>query len=552
MLRKELVERAGRRRTYVVRVLYALFFCVAFLYAYAELQRGPRAQVTMGVRVDLMHSVHGLQVLGKGGGLFVRMVHFQVIGLLIFLPAMLGGTITEEKERGTLPLLMLTDISPAEGVLQKWLAGIIPMVALLLLTLPLGGFAYLIGGLAISEIVHGVGLLFLLAGVLGALAILCSSYAGSTMSAIIATYVLFGLIYLSVLPPLLEVSEVRRLLGNDSAFVSLAKVSGALTVASLLAAILFLHRRAHIQPKDRLRQLFRALDQLFQGWNRRLGNIQVIQDRRTLPESDAILWRETHRRQLGKVHYQVRYMAVAIAIAVYLGVGNVESIGLTMLTAWSLALLIVSAHASNMIVSERLSQTLEVLLTTPLSGARIVREKARALRPLCLVVAAPILALTGIVFLSDAMFIGGLSRGDRHLPRPILFALHEVLHLIVFLPLAVAIGILFGLGARTRLSAVMRALLVLVLWSALPWLARWWWMGRPYNRWNVTDIPLSDILFHLSPMAFLTVHHRAPYYHYDHLALYFGALVGYAVLTMLFLALAYRLADRKLGRPSSR
>ena len=36
MLRKELVERAARRRTYVVRVLYAVGFLITFTLAYQQ------------------------------------------------------------------------------------------------------------------------------------------------------------------------------------------------------------------------------------------------------------------------------------------------------------------------------------------------------------------------------------------------------------------------------------------------------------------------------------------------------------------------------------
>ena len=57
------------------------------------------------------------------------------------------------------------------------------------------------------------------------------------------------------------------------------------------------------------------------------------------------------------------------------------------------AVLIISVNAANAFVSERVQQTLDLLLTTPMSARQIVEEKARAMRRFLYVAAAPLMTL---------------------------------------------------------------------------------------------------------------------------------------------------------------
>ena len=101
LLTKELTELASRRRTYIIRVLYAFLlfgFSLAYLY---------------GVFQDTQGDV--LRVLGRGHELFTAIVTFQLAGIAIFLPAMMSGAIAIEKERDTLSLLLLTDLRPRKS-----------------------------------------------------------------------------------------------------------------------------------------------------------------------------------------------------------------------------------------------------------------------------------------------------------------------------------------------------------------------------------------------------------------------------------------------------
>jgi ABC-type transport system involved in multi-copper enzyme maturation permease subunit len=363
------------------------------------------------------------------------------------------GLITDEKERGTLSLMLLTDISPLEAVLQKYFAGLIPMFTLLMLTLPVGGFAYMLGGLTVSMVVYGTSVLLITAATVGAIALACSSYARTTIGSFMGTYGILGILFL--LPRKLP----REMDVND--LIGFLCLFGVIAAGALVVACITYKSRAHIGTSTLLRRMFQKLDRGFHRLNNRIGGIQVVRDHGTLPDAHPILWREKHRRQLGKVQYRIRYLVVleiAAFMAPTLGVGNLSY---AFYVGWGFAALVLTVQASNSIVSERLSQTLEVLLTTPLSGASIVREKAHALAPLAAIMVVPIMTLAMIEAFSVWAMVGAPVEFLR-------FILGELLHLILFLTLFVMIGIAVGLDARSRLTAMMKLIGVLVILMALP------------------------------------------------------------------------------------
>ena len=114
LLEKELTEEAARRRTYSMRVVYGvLLFLIVGV---------GESQFFNGAPED------PLRVLGEGDQLFRTLIETQFAGIFLFLPALMCGRITHEKERDSLALLLLTDLRPWQIVLQKYLAGLVPMI----------------------------------------------------------------------------------------------------------------------------------------------------------------------------------------------------------------------------------------------------------------------------------------------------------------------------------------------------------------------------------------------------------------------------------------
>ncbi len=192
LLAKELTEAAARRRTYVLRVVYGVaLFAVFAAMAPRWLWRG---------------TYDPLSVMGAGRGMFENILLLQFIGIALFLPAMMCGRIAEEKERDSLVLLFLTDLRPWSIVLQKYLGGLVPMLSFLLLAMPLAAIAYAFGGVTTDTLATGLYALLLDCLQIGALALMCSAWCRTTVSALLSTHLLAVVFYLG---PILRLALFR-------------------------------------------------------------------------------------------------------------------------------------------------------------------------------------------------------------------------------------------------------------------------------------------------------------------------------------------------------
>src|SRR5262245_15514152 len=157
LLARELTEQAARKRTYVIRVLYACLLFVAGCLLFADALRAARASP--------------FAALGRGKEMFEFLMGLQFAGVYLFMPALTCGVLTQEKERNSLMLLFLTKLGPWTIVLEKLLGRLIPMVCFLLLSLPLLAFAYSLGGISTETLWSGVWMLGVVTIQMGSLAL---------------------------------------------------------------------------------------------------------------------------------------------------------------------------------------------------------------------------------------------------------------------------------------------------------------------------------------------------------------------------------------------
>ncbi len=485
LLAKELLETAARRRTYVMRVLYALALYAVFVLLM------PRNTLRGLNRTTI-------DMLGSGRQMFETLVALQYFGLALFLPALMCGRITQEKERDSLVLLFLTELRPWSIVLQKYLGGLVLMLSFFLLGLPLAGVAYAFGGLESHRAMVELLGLFLMCLQVGALALFCSAWCRSTVGSFIMTYLLGVVFYagpplswllltvfcpslsswssdrfvfLLVPPAVIEMNLIYRPVSAADGMLWLAP-SVASIFFFLILARGFLVRRALTPSVNFLRPLFQRIDRTMKRLNRATGGVVLWRDSTNLPGDEPIFWRETHQRVLGKPHYLMRLLFVVETPLVLLCTGCaffqtsyreelvVLSVIIGVLSA--LAALLVSVHAANTIVSERVGQTLEVLLTTPLSAREIVRQKERALRRLQFVVAIPLLTVFAIEAYAEAGSSGSIRNGG-----PIVYFLCSALMVVIYLPMITWLSLWISLRVRTRFQAIIGAVGLLTLWTAL-------------------------------------------------------------------------------------
>ncbi len=570
LLGKELTEQAAQRRTYLVRVGYALaLFGVACLILYEWIGRSRQ---------------NPFLLLGHGRDLFETLVFLQFAGIFLFLPAMMAGVITAEKERDTLSLLFLTDMRPGEILLQKYFGRLIPMFALLLLGMPLLAVAYSLGGISPDYLFAGVYLLALTALQIGAFALMISTLCGTTVTANLVTYLGGAAFYLFIPVCLVVIDEVifsrsiTRYLydqfgATNSDRVVFVVVAPALfdtfksarvkdvllwsipmvvsTVLFLVIARLALVQRAFARPRSSMLAAFRKMDEFYKRLNKGLPS--YFSDEISLPRDEPIAWREVTKKPLGTVRYMFRILISLEIIVLFflLGLsgsrtwsGQSGMFTLTAVPLWLIALLALTVKSVSLIASERISQTLEVLVTTPLTGRAIISQKLRGIWRLLIAFAVPLLTVIATEWWWESKFD----------PRATKIAIAQMFSVAVFLPFFCLLSLWIGLRAFGRHRAVFGALLIVTLWNVLPillgtlgemlWCA---FKGVEYvfNRFGVWEACAG-----FSPMVLVVWLEQAegwaaavggkPWIA--------GSLVTHATLICLFLWRCLRHADRFLGR----
>ena len=492
LLTKELVEMAARKRTYVLRVVYAvLLFLVFGAMLYAMLDQAGASPMS---------------VLGQGRQLFAMLIVLQFVGIYLFLPAMMCSAITAEKERDAMQLLLITDLRPWEILFSKFIGRLTPMLTFLMLSLPLLAIVYAFGGLSQGLIAAAVVALAATIFQVGAFCLMVSSWARTTVAAFIGCYIgLAAFYFLPVIAmAILDTTHTVRIDGQIAfllvPFVEFGMVwdrwswgggtPSILEMAlymtpTLLSGIVFLIvarvvlvRRALLTPTSFLRGLFKVFDKFFNNANAMTGGVVLVKERSELPGDKPVKWLEIHQRALGQFRYLMRIfvlleapVAIFVTIIVSLEVHgtNAEALSVVYFLIWPIAALLVAVQAAGSFSAERRRQTLDVLLTTPMTGREIVKEKFSALLRLMWVVALPLLTVIAV----EAWWEFGWNErygniSTRAWSETSFYLIGSLLCVVIYLPMVAWLSILISLIVRHPNRAMLTAVGVLVIWCAAP------------------------------------------------------------------------------------
>ncbi len=122
-----------------------------------------------------------------------RCAWVQLIAVAVLAPALAAPAFAEERQRGTLDLLLMTGLRPGAIVRGKLLARVAQLLGVLLVGVPVGAVMLLLGGV---DWRYPVGAFVISAGLaasLAALGLVCSARAKSVPAAAAATYGLAAL-----------------------------------------------------------------------------------------------------------------------------------------------------------------------------------------------------------------------------------------------------------------------------------------------------------------------------------------------------------------------
>ena len=559
ILNKELIEQAARPRTYALRVAYAtLLFGVFIAFAY-----------NMTLRFDL-----GDSVAGSGRMMFHVLVSTQFLGIVLFLPAVMSGALTEEKERRTLELLLLTRLRPRHILWEKFVGRLVPVLMFLFLSTPLLAVCYAFGGLAGDDLLVGAYVLLLTCLQVGALALMCSAFCRTSLSAFFSSYALLAVLYL-LIPladiraddapsrPALILSPHLLLDAGDEGGFGLAigrsyEILGSVFVL-LAMARLFLVRRAFLAPRRLLVAFFRRLDGFIErhglAFPRRRRH-RLLRPREDLPDRQPIAWREVAKRPLVKPSH-LAYMLVLLEAPVLLilavhafspALSQAEGPFLALLgVLWVLAAAGVLGMSVNAISAERSAQTLEALLTTPIAGRDIVRQKLRGIRRMIFVFLAPFTTL----FLVQIWWASTRFRAWRMGPgvQQLCYVALACLSVALFLWLFTWFAMWVGLRTRSRPRAIVASVVALLVWGAAPILAfvalQLGSFGVYYTSAWLALLPLASPVACIGALEL----YPGPYWEVNEgIGLLIVAMVFHGGLLFLFRGLCLRRADRYLGR----
>ena len=448
LLVKELTELANQKRTYVIRFLYAaVLFAGGLLTIQSRLGGGGGFQI------------------GIGGDIFRDLVEMQFWLVLLFLPSTASGAMTIEKERDSLALLLLTTMPSVSIVFQKFLSRLMPMVSFLLLAFPLLAVAYSYGGVATEELLAAIVLLLIFAAEVCAVCMMCSAYCRTTAEALVSSYAVLILLYL--VPPVWPPHVFDGVIRNSEWVYSITtggSVSATIVMVICLAmACHFLQSRAFVPPRNVLLQAFQWLDGVYNDWNALTGGVVLVNDGDSLPETDPVAWRETAKKSLGTFRYLFRVCTVLVVPILFTGasinismVRSQSSMSTLLYILWCVSIAMICVHASGVITAERSRQTLDVLLTTTLTGADLLEQKMAGVQRLLYVLMVPFLTVYGFQTwfrgFDWAYTIGSLGT------------------MLIFLPLAAWMSLYVGLKIRSTIKAILTSIGVVLVLCLVPYL----------------------------------------------------------------------------------
>jgi ABC-type transport system involved in multi-copper enzyme maturation permease subunit len=176
VMRYELITTARRRRYYFLRAFYC-FFLLAQLWIFFT-------------QWETQHPIGGTyaEIQAFAEDAFIQFAGAQGIGLLLLIPALVAGIISDEYQRKTLHYLLASRLSSAEIVLGKLGARMVHVVAFIALGLPIVSLLMLYGGLNPVNIFYvymGTATLVLFTS---GFSVLISILARRPREAILATY----------------------------------------------------------------------------------------------------------------------------------------------------------------------------------------------------------------------------------------------------------------------------------------------------------------------------------------------------------------------------
>jgi ABC-type transport system involved in multi-copper enzyme maturation permease subunit len=483
------------------RLLYAglLFFVLAMVYW----NRFPN--FTIG---ELIHGqpLSLAQRAGFAASFFQGFLILQFVVVLLLTPLYTAGAIAEEKERRTLELLFVTDLSSREIVLGTLASRLARLFLLLLTGLPILIFLGFLGGLDLNWVLAGFVASFMLMLSLGSISILASVDCRTALGAVFTSYltmVLLAVLGVCMSGFLFEVYDPTYTGTITQGLTNKLLLFFGLLIFSLVHCLIALiccgTAIAHVRPSAlRALQVTRGEPDRFlrvepkpipvvfddatdPGWGpspevtepgvqQRVSTAAADNppDPRPPIGANSLLWKEMHvEPNFGRTSSMqlLAFFWIGVLLLLILLVGRLSDTGpashyAAHVQSWVRGLgiacgfvlfLIVALSAANRVTRERERQTLDSLLTLPYSDSQVLFAK----------LLGSILNVRRFSWILLGLWVVGLLTGGVSLVAfPMLIA-SFVVYLVFFASLGLWFSTMYGSSLRANLFTLLTALVIL-------------------------------------------------------------------------------------------
>ena len=216
---RELVTAPRRPRLYLLRTAYVGGLLVLMFTAWLVLTG--------------THEVRNVSDFARFGSTVFQLLTVVQLALAVFFSALFtAAAVSQEKDRKTLILLLLTQLNNSELVLGKLLSALLNLLSLLAAAVPVFMFAALFGGFAAPQIIRVFAVTLLTVLVCGSLGSTIALWREKTFQALALTAMMLIAWFVT--------SEIVALLGQRT-WLGLAAVDWASAMSPLRAAIAATH-----------------------------------------------------------------------------------------------------------------------------------------------------------------------------------------------------------------------------------------------------------------------------------------------------------------------
>ncbi len=444
--------------------------------------------------------------------------------LLALVPVFPATSIVREKEQGTLVLLLNSPMRPWAIYGGKFAGHLAFVLLLMAMSFPSAAACYAMGGISLgNEVLRLYGLLVLVAVQYTALALLVSTLATSTDSALRITYgcvLLMAIValgphaflqgsggikalcaaWLRCLSPIPAVMDIlgQKAVGARGIASSMDVTRGyvQLAVITTAAFVVWTLSRLNHRLFDRTRWQGVITDDrsLLARVTRRMVFLVDPQRRKVLigPLVNPVMVKEFRCRRFGRMHWLMRLAAASALVSLLLTYAatmgtmdwGVETIGgIMVLLQAALIVVLTPSLAASLISAEKESGGWQLLQMTPLSGIRILTGKlASVFWPVLLILISTLPGYIVMVYIKPELWLE---------IRQVLICL--VLTGLLAIAISVTASSLFSRTAAAT-AAAYSALGVVCAGTMLVWVLRDTPFGHRTVEWALTINPIAAAL----------------------------------------------------------